>query len=263
MFSLIKVPQFEASPSDDTISAALVMVAALSSHQIPPESKPASAVQFDPSARAWISSAGAFLIRSLDIIGALFALLVAAPMMLMIALAIKLFDPGPVLVAHQRIGQGGRVFGCRKFHSMTVDADERFRRLLESDAEALAEWARYRRLRRDPRLTALGQFLRRSSLDALPQLLNVLSGEMSLVGPRPITPAEAGRYGRYFDVYCSLKPGLTGLWQVKRRHDNSDRCRIANDLAYARNRSPALNVGILALAIPMILRGHGAGPYAA
>ncbi len=198
IFTVSKVPQFEASPSDDTISAALATVAALSSHQIPSHqvplgSKAASAMQVDRSARAGTSSAGAFLIRSLDIIGALFALLVAAPMLLLIALAIKLCDPGPVLVAHQRIGQGGRVFGCLKFRSMTVDADEQFRRLLESDAEARDEWARYRRLRR-------------SSLDTLPQLLNVLSGEMSLVGPRPITPAEAGRYGRYFDVYCRLKP---------------------------------------------------------
>lgn len=263
LFTLSKVPQFQAGSSDDTVSAALATVAALSSHQILLGAKAVSAMQIHRSARAGTSSAGTFMMRALDIIGALVALIVAAPMLLLIALVIKLFDPGPVLVTHQRIGQGGTVFGCLKFRSMTVDADEQFRRLLESDADARAEWARHRRLRRDPRLTALGRFLRRSSLDALPQLFNVLSGEMSLVGPRPITPAEAGRYGRYFDVYCSLKPGLTGLWQLKRRHDNSDRCRIANDLAYARCRSLALNVRILALTIPMILRGQGAGSYAA
>ena len=203
------------------------------------------------------SKTTAFSIRAFDIIAALALLIFVAPMFLLVALAIKLFDPGPVLFAHKRLGQGGTSFGCLKFRSMTVDADQRLRRLLETDGGARAEWGQYHKLRNDPRITPLGKFLRRSSLDELPQLFNVLRGEMSLVGPRPIVAGEVGRYGRYFDVYCSMKPGLTGLWQVQRRDDTSYRRRVAFDLTYARTRSVALNIKILFLTVPSVLRGHG------
>lgn len=180
------------------------------------------------------------------------------PVLVAVALAIKLFDPGPLLFAHQRLGQGGRAFGCLKFRSMKVDADVRLARLLEADPAARAEWAETHKLRSDPRITPIGRFLRRSCLDELPQLVNVLRGEMSLVGPRPITAAEAVRYGRHFPVYCSLKPGISGLWQVKRQDETSYRRRVAFDLAYARSRSLALNCTILVLTVPSVLRGRGA-----
>jgi exopolysaccharide production protein ExoY len=197
-------------------------------------------------------------IRLLDVVVAGAALALLAPVLLAVAAAIKLFDPGPLLFAHKRLGQGGRSFHCLKFRSMTVDADVRLARLLETDAEARAEWLGTHKLRHDPRITPLGRFLRRSCLDELPQLVNVLRGEMSLVGPRPITAAEASRYGRYFPVYCSLKPGITGLWQVKRQDQTSYRRRVAFDLAYARSRSLALNLAILLLTVPSVLRGQGA-----
>jgi len=197
-------------------------------------------------------------IRLLDILVAAAALALLAPVLLALALAIKLLDPGPLLFAHKRLGQGGRPFHCLKFRSMTVDADVRLARLLESDPEARAEWTETHKLRNDPRITPLGRLLRRSCLDELPQLVNVLRGEMSLVGPRPITAAEASRYGRHFPVYCSLKPGITGLWQVKRQDQTSYRRRVAFDLAYARSRSLLLNIAILLLTVPSVLRGQGA-----
>lgn len=197
-------------------------------------------------------------IRALDILVAASALTLLVPVLLAVALAIKLLDPGPLLFAHKRLGQGGKPFRCLKFRSMTVDADVRLARLLESDHAARAEWAETQKLRSDPRITPVGRFLRRSCLDELPQLINVLRGEMSLVGPRPIVAAEAARYGRHFPVYCSLKPGITGLWQVKRRDQTSYRRRVAFDLAYARSRSLALNFVILLLTIPSVLRGQGA-----
>ncbi|WP_421848368.1 sugar transferase [Novosphingobium sp.] len=197
-------------------------------------------------------------IRALDIVVAATALTLLVPVLLAVALAIKLLDPGPLLFAHKRLGQGGQSFRCLKFRSMTVDADVRLARLLESDPAARAEWAEAQKLRCDPRITPIGRFLRRSCLDELPQLVNVLRGEMSLVGPRPIVAAEAARYGRHFPVYCSLKPGITGLWQVKRQDQTSYRRRVAFDLAYARSRSFALNLVILVLTIPSVLRGQGA-----
>lgn len=197
-------------------------------------------------------------IRMLDVAAASAALLLLCPVLLAVALAIKLLDPGPLLFAHQRLGQGGRAFRCLKFRSMTVDAADRLARLLEADTAARAEWAETHKLRCDPRITPIGRFLRRSCLDELPQLVNVLRGEMSLVGPRPITAAEAVRYGRHFPIYCSLKPGITGLWQVKRQDETSYRRRVAFDLAYARSRSLALNCAILLLTVPSVLRGRGA-----
>ncbi|MEI6643559.1 MAG: sugar transferase [Novosphingobium sp.] len=197
-------------------------------------------------------------IRVLDLLGAATALVLLAPVLLAVALAVKLLDPGPLLFAHVRLGQGGRAFRCLKFRSMTVDADARLAHLLETDPAARAEWQETQKLRSDPRITPLGRFLRRSCLDELPQLVNVLRGEMSLVGPRPIVAGEAARYGRHFPVYCSLKPGITGLWQVKRQDRTSYRRRVAFDLAYARSRSFALNLRILLLTVPSVLRGEGA-----
>jgi exopolysaccharide production protein ExoY len=223
--------------------------------------RPGYAVQYRaplPPPRAVVATGNDRLLRALDIIGASAALVLLSPIMLLIALVIVLLDPGPLLFAHTRLGQGGRPFRCLKFRSMTVDADARLAHLLETDAEARAEWQQNQKLRRDPRITAIGRFLRRSCLDELPQFINVLRGDMRLVGPRPIVAAEAVRYGRHFPVYCSLKPGITGLWQVKRQDRTSYRRRVAFDLTYARSRSLALNMRILLLTIPCVLRGEGA-----
>jgi exopolysaccharide production protein ExoY len=188
---------------------------------------------------------------------ALIALVFLAPMMTLVALAIWLQDGGPVIYSQMRIGRGGVSFKCLKFRSMLVDAEDRLQHLLAQNPDARAEWDRDHKLRDDPRITALGSFLRRSSVDEIPQLINVLRGEMSLVGPRPIVAAEAKRYGRYIHDYCSVNPGITGLWQVSGRNDVSYRRRVALDVTYARSKSFLLDLKILAATVPAVLLRRG------
>jgi len=197
-------------------------------------------------------------IRMLDMIVAACALVFFLPLMMVIALAVMIGDGGPVLFRHRRIGAGGVPFDCLKFRSMCVDADSRLRHLLAHDAAARAEWSATHKLRHDPRITFVGRFLRRSSLDELPQLFNVLRGEMSLVGPRPIVAAEVERYGRHFAAYCGMRPGVTGVWQVARGHGTSYRHRVACDVLYRRTRSLRFNLRILALTVPSVLMARGA-----
>ncbi|WP_197411119.1 sugar transferase [Novosphingobium sp. FSW06-99] len=198
------------------------------------------------------------LIRVLDILGALLALALAFPVMVLVALAVKLTSPGPVLFAHRRVGRHGRRFACLKFRTMAVDADAQLKALLDRDPAACAEWQSSQKLRRDPRVTSIGRFLRRSSLDELPQVFNVLIGDMSLVGPRPIVESEIPRYGRHFAIYCRVRPGVTGLWQVQRHADTSYRRRVAFDVSFARARSLRLYLVILARTVPAVLTGRGA-----
>jgi len=195
--------------------------------------------------------------RVFDILIALGVLLFTLPLLIGVAIAVKLSDHGPVLFGHHRIGAGGRIFRCWKFRSMVVDADARLAALLQADPAAEREWARDHKLRRDPRITRLGEFLRRSSLDELPQLFNVLAGEMSIVGPRPIVAAEAPKYGARLQSYYRVRPGITGLWQVSGRNDTSYRRRVALDAVYARNKTLALDVKILLLTIPAVLLAKG------
>ena len=195
--------------------------------------------------------------RLLDLVIAVLALIFLLPVMILIGLLITAHDGGPPIFAHRRIGLGGRSFPCLKFRSMVVNADEVLHRLIERDPAAAAQWARDHKLRPDPRITRLGNFLRRSSLDELPQLLNVIRGDMSLVGPRPIVDAETKRYGRYFRDYCSVKPGLTGLWQISGRNDTTYRRRVAMDVVYTRCASVRLNVRILLATVPAVLTRRG------
>lgn len=195
--------------------------------------------------------------RALDITVAVLLIIFTAPLLLSVFTAVKLSDGGPALFRHQRIGRGGRHFKCLKFRSMVLDADERLARLLASDPAARHEWAKDHKLRHDPRVTAVGDFLRRSSLDELPQLFNVLRGEMSIVGPRPIVAAEASRYGRRFSAYCTVRPGITGLWQVSGRNNVCYRRRVAMDSVYARRKSLALDVQILIMTVPAVLFARG------
>ncbi|WP_333994385.1 sugar transferase [Sphingomonas sp. 22R3R2A-7] len=195
--------------------------------------------------------------RLFDISVALTALLFFSPLMILIAITIYVRDPGPILFAQRRIGHRGRKFGCFKFRSMVVDAEARLAELLASDPAAQAEWNRDHKLRDDPRITLIGSVLRKSSLDELPQLLNVLRGDMSIVGPRPIVDAEVTRYGRYFAHYCYVRPGITGLWQVSGRNDVSYRRRVAFDVMYSRRRSMILDIRIIAMTVPSVLLARG------
>jgi exopolysaccharide production protein ExoY len=195
--------------------------------------------------------------RALDILIALSVLIFMAPLMIMVAVAIKVQDGGPILFGHGRVGLDGRAFRCWKFRSMVVDAEARLAALLARDPQARSEWDADHKLRHDPRVTAFGRFLRVTSLDEFPQLFNVLAGEMSLVGPRPIVTAEVGRYGRWFDRYCAVRPGITGLWQVSGRNDVNYRQRVAMDVLYAKSRSMGLYLKILVATVPAVLLRQG------
>lgn len=179
------------------------------------------------------------------------------PLMIAIAVAIRMHDGGPVVFRHRRVGRNGKAFYCMKFRTMSVDAEARLKHLLATDPLARAEWERDFKLRNDPRVTPIGHFLRRSSLDELPQIFNLMRGEMNLVGPRPIVEAEIPRYGPRYRHYCAVKPGITGLWQVSGRNDVSYRSRVAMDTLYAKRRTMLLDIRILAATLPAVLSKRG------
>jgi exopolysaccharide production protein ExoY len=198
------------------------------------------------------------LIRCLDVTLALLAILFFAPLFGAIALAVRLSGPGPLIFKQKRLGKGGQPFPCYKFRTMRIDAEEVLASLLASNPVIRAEWARDHKLRNDPRVSKIGNLLRRTSLDELPQLFNVLKGQMSVVGPRPITDHESVRYGRYFTSYLAVRPGITGVWQISGRSRTTYRRRVACDIVYARKRSLSTNVRIIAVTIPMVLIARGA-----
>jgi Undecaprenyl-phosphate galactose phosphotransferase WbaP len=195
--------------------------------------------------------------RVFDLIVAAVLLIGVGPAMLVIALLVRR-DGGPALFGHTRIGASGRNFRCWKFRTMVVDSDRVLRELLERDAEARSEWERDFKLRRDPRITRIGSFLRKTSLDELPQLINVLTGEMSLAGPRPIVRQEVERYGDYIASYWQCRPGLSGPWQVSGRNDVSYQTRVTLDHHYVENWSFARDIAILAKTVVVVLRRSGA-----
>ena len=201
--------------------------------------------------------AGGPLCRAFDIVIALAVILFTAPLLVMIALGVKLHDGGPAMFGHERIGLGGRTFRCMKFRSMVVDAEARLAALLATDLQARADWAKDFKLKRDPRSTPLGDFLRKSSLDELPQLFNVLRGDMSIVGPRPIVRSEVARYGARFESYCAVRPGITGLWQVSGRNDTTYRRRVAMDAVYARSKCLSWDAKILLMTVPAVFLARG------
>ncbi|GIX54111.1 hypothetical protein CQA4T8M7_33670 [Sphaerotilus natans] len=194
----------------------------------------------------------------LDQFAALLLLLLFAPLMAVIALLVWRRDGAPVLFGHYRIGQHGRPFRCLKFRSMYLDSEAMLRELLERDPAARAEWERDHKLSDDPRITPIGHFLRRTSLDELPQLFNVLRGEMSLVGPRPITLAELPRYGQVRWHYLSVRPGMTGLWQVSGRNDTTYDERVELDREFVEQHSLRLRLSILLRTLRVVIRGSGA-----
>ena len=171
--------------------------------------------------------------------------IVISPILIVIALWIYKDSPGPVIFKHRRIGKNGKEFNCYKFRSMCVDAKEKLEQLLKTDPKAKAEWEKDFKLKNDPRITKSGAFLRKTSLDELPQIFNVLKGEMSLVGPRPIIRDEMVRYGEYINDYLMVKPGITGMWQVSGRNDTDYKRRVQLDSWYVRNWSVWLDVMLL------------------
>ena len=192
--------------------------------------------------------------RGLDIAVASLALILLSPLLLMTALLIKVTMGGPVLFAHSRVGLNGKVFRCYKFRTMVNNAEERLRRYLDRDPHVAREWEETCKLAQDPRVTSLGQILRKASIDELPQLINVLRGDMSCVGPRPVTAIELQRYGARAADYLKTRPGLTGLWQVSGRNSLSYASRVELDGLYVCNWTILLDLAILVRTIPAILK---------
>lgn len=189
---------------------------------------------------------------------ALVLILLASPLLAVLAWLVWRCDGGPVIYAHYRIGAGGRIFPCYKFRSMAVESERLLQELLRSDESARIQWERDRKLADDPRVTPIGRLLRKYSLDELPQLLNVLRGEMYLVGPRPIVLEELGRYGQVRWHYLSVKPGMTGLWQVSGRNSTTYDTRVELDRHYVEQRSARLDLSILLKTARVVVTGHGA-----
>lgn len=196
--------------------------------------------------------------RCMDVTIAAVGGLLCLPLIAAIIALIRLETRGPALYQHPRIGKRGRHFKVWKFRSMVNNADRVLDEHLQRSPEAQREWMENRKLRVDPRVTRVGNFLRKTSLDELPQLWNVLKGEMSLVGPRPIVDAEVANYGEMFFLYKQVTPGVTGLWQVSGRNDTGYKERVALDTYYVRNWSPWLDVHILARTFRIVLSGQGA-----
>jgi lipopolysaccharide/colanic/teichoic acid biosynthesis glycosyltransferase len=192
--------------------------------------------------------------RLLDILISLVALVAAAPIFLVIAIVIKITSPGPVLFKHRRLGRDGCHFWCYKFRTMVADAEEQLRR----DPELRARFQENYKLQHDPRITRIGALLRRTSMDELPQFFNVLRGEMTLIGPRPIVAPELSKYGVHQERLLTVKPGLSGFWQVQGRSETSYEERIEMDMFYVSNRSLSLDLKLLCLTVIAVFRKTGA-----
>jgi lipopolysaccharide/colanic/teichoic acid biosynthesis glycosyltransferase len=204
---------------------------------------------------------GRVIKRSGDILFSLLVLVLGSPALLILALLVKTSSKGSVFYSQRRIGRGYRGFGCLKFRTMRRDADRVLAAILAADPQLRAEFERDHKLREDPRITPLGKVLRRSSLDELPQFINVLRGQMSVVGPRPIVWEELPRYGAAMDEVLAVRPGLTGLWQVSGRNNLSYDQRVRMDLHYVRHRSFWLDLRIIVRTIGVVLLPMDRGAY--
>ena len=180
------------------------------------------------------------------------------PFLVLLALVIRLDSRGPIIFRHKRVGRGGKTFYCYKFRTMCVDAKEKLGYYLRTNPEMRREWERDFKLKDDPRITRVGKFLRKTSLDELPQIFNVLQGEMSLVGPRPIVKEEIVRYGDYINDYYMVRPGITGMWQVSGRSDTTYEERVKMDSWYVRNWSVWIDMVMLFRTFKIVLKGKGA-----
>lgn len=198
--------------------------------------------------------------RIFDVVVATLMAVLFAPLACLVALLILAADGRPVLYGHERIGLDGRRFRCLKFRTMVRDSDDVLKRLLAEDCRARAEWARDQKLSEDPRvIRGVGRLLRSSSLDELPQIANVLQGDMSIVGPRPVVESELRRYGAYRPHYLSVRPGLTGLWQIGGRSNTSYADRVALDVRYVEDGSIWTDVRILLRTAAALVTGRLGG----
>lgn len=199
-----------------------------------------------------------FLKRTVDITASATALLLLSPVFLVTSLAIKNDSKGPAMFTQKRIGKDGKLFEIYKFRTMVPDADKKLFELLENDEEAAKEYKLNKKLKNDPRITKIGNFLRKTSIDELPQLINVLKGDMSLVGPRPYLPREIDDMGNYYDTIIESKPGITGLWQVSGRSNTTFEDRLEFDMEYNENKGFFYDMGLLTKTVGVVLNKDGA-----
>lgn len=195
--------------------------------------------------------------RLFDIVVAATILLAVLPSLVVLCLVLYADDPGPIFYKHRRLGFRGRYFHCLKFRTMKVNGDAILREHLRICAESRKEWEETHKLRNDPRVTRIGAIVRKLSFDEFPQLINVLRGDMSIVGPRPIVEAEVGRYGHHFEHYCLVRPGLTGLWQTSGRSDTSYQQRVTLDVKYIARKSVLLDTWLIFKTVPAVLLARG------
>ena len=196
--------------------------------------------------------------RLFDRVGAALLIVFFSPLLIAIAVVLLVKEGKPIFFGHERVGRDGKPFDCLKFRTMVPDAQARLTRLLEADPVARREWEATHKLSEDPRVSCIGHILRRTSLDELPQLFNILRGDMSLVGPRPIVLDESVHYGQHFAEYMSVRPGMTGLWQVSGRSRTTYAQRVAMDVEYVRTRSFLGDLSILLRTVKVVLLRDGA-----
>ena len=199
-----------------------------------------------------------FLKRCIDIFVILLFSPVILPVFILLMFLTKITSKGPIFYGHKRVGQNGKEIKCWKFRSMCINADKMLDEILANNPQMREEWEKERKFQNDPRVTKFGKFLRKTSLDELPQLINILLGQMSFVGPRPVTEPELARYGEFKDYVLSVTPGLSGMWQTSGRSDTEYEERIALDLYYIQNWSIWLDIWILIKTVYVVLKGRGA-----
>lgn len=204
---------------------------------------------------------GAFAKRLFDILFSLSVLILFSPIYLVLALLIALVSPGPIFYVQERVGRNYKRFGCIKFRTMIVNADEVLRQMMEKDRTLRQEFADNFKLKNDPRITWIGQFLRVTSLDEFPQFWNVLTGDMSVVGPRPLVPDELYMYGNHMDKVLTIKPGITGLWQVSGRNDIPYERRVKIDVYYVNFRNFWLDLWIIIKTLGVVFFPNNNGAY--
>ena len=195
--------------------------------------------------------------RAFDVCGALAGIVLLAPLLVMLAALVKCSDGGSIVYRHRRIGRSGRVFDCLKFRTMAENGDAVLEEYLARNPESREEWRLTRKLKHDPRVTGVGAVLRKLSLDELPQIFNILLGDMSIVGPRPVVKQELEMYGPAARYYLQTRPGLTGLWQISGRNDVSYRQRVAFDTHYVENWSPGFDLLIIVRTFPAVYASRG------
>ncbi|WP_407429157.1 undecaprenyl-phosphate galactose phosphotransferase WbaP [Treponema sp.] len=196
--------------------------------------------------------------RFIDLFLLLLSSPVVLPVVIFVSIIIKITSPGPVFYGHKRSGKNGKEFKCWKFRSMVIDADKQLEKILAENPEMRAEWEKDRKFTNDPRVTKIGKILRKTSIDELPQFFNVLTGEMSFIGPRPVTEPELVKYGNKAEFILSVQPGLSGMWQISGRSDTGYEERVTLDSYYIQNWSVWLDIWIIIKTVYVVLRGKGA-----